>query len=117
MASEKSLEGNAHLSEAIDIEKGLVDTRSQHSTTDEEFDAVLDAPSQIQPINRVSTAATAKSLERFETLQPITTARDWNGINDPLNPHNWSGRKKAWHTLQPALFAFAVFVTNLSDFL
>jgi hypothetical protein len=36
------------------------------------------------------------------------TAQDWTGPDDPENPHNWPLKKRAWHTLQPALFGLAV---------
>lgn len=122
MPSEKSLAGNSHHSEPLevadkDIEKGVADSRSQHSNLDGESEAAQENVDQSLPSNGISNAATAGTLERFETLQPIVTARDWNGADDPLNPQNWSGRKKAWHTVQPALFAFAVFVTTRSDLL
>jgi hypothetical protein len=38
----------------------------------------------------------------------VMTAQDWTGPDDPENPHNWPLSKKIWHTLQPALFGFAV---------
>ena len=33
---------------------------------------------------------------------------DWNGPNDPENPHNWPTWKLAYHTTIPALFGFTV---------
>jgi hypothetical protein len=33
---------------------------------------------------------------------------DWNGPDDPENPHNWPTWKLAYHTTIPALFGFTV---------
>jgi hypothetical protein len=41
-------------------------------------------------------------------VKRVVTAQDWTGPDDPENPHNWSLSKRMWHTMQPALFGFAV---------
>lgn len=33
---------------------------------------------------------------------------DWNGPDDPDNPHNWGTWKRVYHATIPALFGFAV---------
>ncbi len=33
---------------------------------------------------------------------------DWTGPDDPDIPHNWSQKKKVYHTAVTALFAFTV---------
>jgi hypothetical protein len=54
------------------------------------------------PVSRTSTA-----------VRRVVTAQDWTGPDDPENPHNWPLRKRIWHTVQPGLFGFAVYVKNL----
>lgn len=33
---------------------------------------------------------------------------DWNGQDDPDNPHNWTLANRIYHTIMPALFSFVV---------
>jgi hypothetical protein len=40
-------------------------------------------------------------------VKRVVTAQDWTGPDDPENPHNWSMRKRTWHTLIPGLFGLA----------
>ncbi|KAF1849023.1 MFS general substrate transporter [Cucurbitaria berberidis CBS 394.84] len=42
------------------------------------------------------------------TPQQKVNATDWNGINDPDNPHNWPMSQRVYHTVIPSLFGFAV---------
>ncbi|KAI9843754.1 MAG: hypothetical protein M1837_006114 [Sclerophora amabilis] len=44
---------------------------------------------------------------------PPPAPLDWSGPDDPENPHNWSFRKRAFHTGIPGLFGFSV--TNAED--
>lgn len=37
-----------------------------------------------------------------------TKVDDWNGDDDPANPHNWSMASRIYHTIVPALFSFVV---------
>jgi hypothetical protein len=46
--------------------------------------------------------------EPHNAISRVVTAQDWTGPDDPENPHNWSLFKRIWHTVQPALFGFAV---------
>jgi len=60
----------------------------------------------------------SSSEEEFQDLESsrhpshvmgkTVTAQDWTGPDDPENPHNWPMRKRAFHTVTPALFGFAV---------
>jgi len=58
-------------------------------------------------------------LERLQS-RPIVPARtttgtilvDWYSIDDPANPQNWSGRKKAFIALQINLYTFAVYTSS-----
>lgn len=43
----------------------------------------------------------------------ITTATDWDGPDDPDNPHSWPLWLRVYHVTAPALFGFSVYV--LSD--
>ena len=35
---------------------------------------------------------------------------DWNGPDDPDNPHNWPMSTRIYHALAPALLGFAVYI-------
>jgi len=41
------------------------------------------------------------------TVQQVSPAQDWTGPDDPDNPRNWPISKRIFHTIPPALFAFA----------
>lgn len=43
-----------------------------------------------------------------KALGKTVTAQDWNGPDDPENPHNWPAWKRIYHTVIPALFGLAV---------
>ncbi|KAJ4372912.1 hypothetical protein N0V83_003203 [Neocucurbitaria cava] len=40
--------------------------------------------------------------------QQSSSATDWDGPNDPDNPHNWPMSQRIYHAVTPALFGFAV---------
>ncbi|KAB2572005.1 Polyamine transporter 4 [Lasiodiplodia theobromae] len=42
------------------------------------------------------------------SIQPITGPLDWDGPNDPGNPHNWSFLKRGWITLVIGVTGFTV---------
>jgi hypothetical protein len=48
--------------------------------------------------------------EEHHVISRVVTAQDWTGPDDPENPHNWPLGKRIWHTVQPGLFGFAVWV-------
>jgi hypothetical protein len=41
-----------------------------------------------------------------EKQQPSAAALDWDGPDDPGNPHNWPRWKRIYHTIIPAAIAF-----------
>ncbi|KAF2175705.1 putative bicyclomycin resistance protein [Zopfia rhizophila CBS 207.26] len=56
-----------------------------------------------------------QSHNEADTASIHAAAQDWNGPNDPLNPHNWSRWLRIYHTIPPALFGFAVLHPAVSD--
>lgn len=48
-----------------------------------------------------------------ETTPPALTATDWNGPDDPENPHNWPLWLRIYHATAPGFFGFAVSVILL----
>ncbi|KAF2399651.1 putative bicyclomycin resistance protein [Trichodelitschia bisporula] len=42
------------------------------------------------------------------SIRHVTTAQDWDGLDDPENPMNWPLGLKIYHTIIPALLAFVV---------
>lgn len=57
----------------------------------------------------------ANKAERPVTLDPSSDledrsgkALDWESVDDPGNPRNWSRSKKIFHTSLPALFGFTM---------
>ena len=46
------------------------------------------------------------------TVQPQTTT-DWDGPDDPDNPHNWPLWLRVYHATTPGFFGFAVFALPL----
>ena len=74
----------------------------------------VDEPVQAQ--EQVQTSANL-TVSRYETRTSqrlggpagrVRTAQDWDGPDDPENPHNWSTGKRIWHTVPPALLSFSV---------
>lgn len=43
-----------------------------------------------------------------------TSFLDWDGPNDPSNPHNWPTWKKIFHSAIPAIYGFALSVPTHS---
>jgi hypothetical protein len=39
---------------------------------------------------------------------PASSITDWNGPDDPDNPHNWPMWLRVYHATTPGLFGFAV---------
>lgn len=42
------------------------------------------------------------------TLKTSSSELDWDGPDDPENPHNWRFGPKVYHVTVPGLFGFAV---------
>lgn len=45
-----------------------------------------------------------------ESAEKAVTAVDWTGPDDPDNPENWSGGKKAFHVIYVGLQCFVTYV-------
>ena len=66
---------------------------------------------RLQAAKRPSSQLARNSVERSTngvTPQQRVNATDWNGSNDPDNPHNWAMSQRVYHAVTPALFGFAV---------
>ena len=46
--------------------------------------------------------------DKATSHSPESRFADWDGPNDPENPHNWGHWKRFYHAALPALFGFAV---------
>jgi hypothetical protein len=80
----------------------------------EKEDSYLASPIQ-EPIKShprdghgISRHTTQHSEHSGPPARRVTTAQDWTGPDDPENPHNWPLWKRVWHTVPPAIIAFAV---------
>jgi len=51
---------------------------------------------------------THKSRTAGAPVRRAVTAQDWEGPDDPENPHNWSTAMKAYHVIIPGLYGFIV---------
>jgi hypothetical protein len=74
-----------------EIREGAIDSTSLSST----------------PINHENETASNANIDSPSIRQP-PRVDDWDGPDDPENPHNWSLWLRAYHTAIPALFGFAV---------
>jgi hypothetical protein len=54
----------------------------------------------------VNTSTTGQSPSNLQKQQPSAAALDWDGPDDPGNPHNWPKSKRIYHTIIPAAIAF-----------
>lgn len=83
-----------------DIEKGKSEKNDAES-----------GPNDQQETRTGPTPAVNAKQERSladATSRPEISVSDWNGPDDPDNPHYWSAWKRFHHTLSPALLGFAV---------
>ena len=108
-------EGHNHSRISLAIGVDLEKDSSNEEEEDEEV-GVDEQGANIQPPNqshthknrRESTTSTHPPASRTtSTVHRVTTAQDWMGPDDPENPHNWPLWKRTFHTIPPALFAFA----------
>ncbi|KAJ4384828.1 hypothetical protein N0V86_000431 [Didymella sp. IMI 355093] len=56
----------------------------------------------------LSTYMTDSEKQVEQPVPPATQATDWDGPNDPENPHNWPLWLRVYHAITPAFFGFAV---------
>ena len=59
-------------------------------------------------LEKTTSTGTCRTNQSRISNRDVRTAQDWDGPDDPDNPLNWSTRKKAYHTLVPALQAFTI---------
>ncbi|EOA87784.1 uncharacterized protein SETTUDRAFT_28082 [Exserohilum turcica Et28A] len=84
-----------------DVEKAAGRTRQQSEATTLYEGSPLDKESERSPERDVAATNTASPSSSQEHL----TALDWDGPDDPLNPHNWCTARKWFQTLAIAVFS------------
>jgi hypothetical protein len=82
-----------------DIEKGNVSRES---------DPVTEATTP------TTNEATQMNLEKDNKQIPDPNPLEYDGPDDPDNPHNWPLRKKVYQMLIPGFYGFAVYVHRLA---
>lgn len=85
----------------------LPDIEKNDSNEEKSRDASIHG-SQHQDISASPTVSHGKDEEMPNNAEQTVNVSDWNGPDDPDNPHTWSTMKKAYHATVPALFGFAV---------
>lgn len=58
-------------------------------------------------IEKIATTNTRGS-QNAQPAHRTATAQDWNGPDDPENPHNWKMWKRLYHTISVGLFCFTM---------
>ena len=80
----------------------------------------IGAHAKEQAINQLSNFAESDSVvtdtekQDAATVPSTLSVTDWNGPDDPDNPHNWPLWKKIYGTVIPGLLGLAVYVTGFS---
>lgn len=70
-------------------------------------DTDLDSPVSPVDLEKSITEDDLEAGQRTPAVRTVT-AQDWTGPDDPENPHNWPMTQRIYHTIIPALFAFAM---------
>ncbi|KAI8931044.1 hypothetical protein NX059_012055 [Plenodomus lindquistii] len=84
-----------------DLEKNLeIQEKDSHSS-------LHDGQIPVPPLHQDAPNASEQTASAAP-IKPNHNFTDWNGPNDPDNPHNWPAWKSAYHIIIPALFGFAV---------
>lgn len=86
---------------------------SSHSMSDNEKGDVAklkDEPSTDGTQVEKAGSQRASNDAKEEAASPPAAVTDWNGPDDPDNPHNWSMASRVYHSIVPGLFGFAVLV-------
>ncbi|CAN9373587.1 unnamed protein product [Alternaria alternata] len=83
------------------------DPESALAEKQEDSDFEHQPPGQTANISEEQRASDRVADKDESRTLPVSSL-DWNGPDDPDNPHNWSIWKAAYHTTIPAVFGFAV---------
>lgn len=83
------------------------DPESALAEKQEDSDFEHQTPGQTANISEEQRASDRVADKDKSSTLPVISL-DWNGPDDPDNPHNWSIWKAAYHTTIPAVFGFAV---------
>lgn len=74
----------------------------------------IGAHAKEQAINQLSNFAESDSVvtdtekQDAATVPSTLSVTDWNGPDDPDNPHNWPLWQRVYHATTPGFFGFAV---------
>jgi hypothetical protein len=79
-----------------DLEKGS-DSKDQDRVTADTL-----------PATDNGTSKEKKESDNSKTGASQPNLTDWNGPDDPDNPHTWGKGRKLYHIVVPGLFGFAV---------
>lgn len=98
--------GNVELESPLGIG---IDLEKKWTGAHEDTPSSSDTSSIAEP-QRAKTKTEGTEDEDIESapVRRVVTAQDWTSPEDKENPMNWSTAKKVYHTIPPALFAFAV---------
>lgn len=93
------------------IEDDKSSTLEKGNMLHDRSDSEIELDDHLQATNPQSGHQAPDDGERAEkmiTPKKDMNVMDWNGPDDPENPHNWSTWQKVYHATTPALFGFAV---------
>jgi hypothetical protein len=91
---------DGHAVSIQDLESGIAEKK-------EESDSEHQPSGQTADSSREQRVSEGLADQNEKNALPVDSL-DWNGPDDPDNPHNWSTRKAIYHTINPAIFGFAV---------
>lgn len=95
-----------------DVTKALDKTMADATSMSSDSTTVLD-PTQKTLTDDLERAVTEKSQhETQESANRVVTALDWTGLDDPENPENWSGWKKAYHIVYIGWQCFVMYALS-----
>lgn len=100
----------------------ISDPRDDHDSSSlsdiEKGDALKEkdeiALESLAPTHQFSLETAIAQEEKDVQSPPTSSLTDWNGPNDPDNPHNWPMWMRVYHATTPGLFGFAVSVYQIS---
>jgi hypothetical protein len=101
-----SLAASPSLAIGVDLEKEWDDNLEKRSTS--ESSSIQEPERLRRKEDHGDTAVSPDHDVESSPVHRVVTAQDWTGPHDPENPHNWPLWKRIYHTVPPALFAFAV---------
>ena len=104
---ETTVESESPLGIGIDLEKKWV---PDHNLSTQPSGSSMSEPEKALTKSDGGDDASETPRESPDSYQLIT-AQDWNGPDDPENPHNWPLFKKIYHLVPISILGFTVFVS------